>query len=774
MKRGVSNLIAIVIIIGILIAIAIAIFLWTKSFHKEVEQEVSQKAEKQLICSSDAKINIKEAKSHNDNITFLIENIGKQNIKSLKLRLYEQNDIKTDNLTIALNPYEIKKIEYNYPSSKPGTGLTYLKKVEIYPIIILKNEEVLCINNFAVKEITDKEITSCTGSSTQSCYIENGTGEQTRICNEETGIWSDWSSCQVINCNPGYTEQNNQCVPATCEAQNGDICLEQETCPGESLEATDTDYCCSETCILPSWQQCSNCGQGLFNLCDRQECESIQQQCYFISGILSGNCYPCSSSTCTSYNSDQVTCTNDICNLDNCTWVQSRDMCENIITSCQECSTLIDNQCIPNNLECPTPQTQSCTILNGQGQQQQTNCDTCTGLWQDWSTCQVISCNPGYIKQGNQCIEATCQQQNGDICQEGEICPGTELPATDTDSCCSLTCTIPIWNQCSNCGQGLFNICDRQECNSITEGCYFISGLTGSCYPCSTASECISYNGDSATCNEDHCNFNTCIWTSRNICEIQLTSCPYCQHIEDNQCIQNNYQCSNPQTRSCTIPNGQGQQTQINCDPCTGQYTSWSSCQATSCDYCYHIENNLCVQNNYECSGTPLSRSCTTPEGKPGTQYRTCNNCDGTWTGTWTECYRDCSEYDCGEPDGGGDCQPVPAGEYNLPACQRCDGISLNLVNIPTGQLDSEGSNLCEDNCNHCSNGNCLTRYWQGQGYGLSKCTAGGARISCSYSNLGIIAYGYSQSSEQCISSLYTSVTAGTSTCYPKKCLAYQ
>lgn len=38
----------------------------------------------------------------------------------------------------------------------------------------------------------------------------------------------------------------------------------------------------------------------------------------------------------------------------------------------------------------------------------------------------------------------TCAAQGGDICAAGEYCPGTILPASDSASCCSQTCTVGI------------------------------------------------------------------------------------------------------------------------------------------------------------------------------------------------------------------------------------------------------------------------------------------------------------------------------------------
>jgi hypothetical protein len=77
----------------------------------------------------------------------------------------------------------------------------------------------------------------------------------------------------------------------------------------------------------------------------------------------------------------------------------------------------------------------------------------------------------------------------------------------------------------------------------------------------------------------------------------------------------------------------------------------------------------------------------------------------------------------CAEPDGQGGCKPRAAGEYGLPACQRCDGISLEPVFFANNTQDSEGSNRCNQTCKKCNgSGSCIN---QASGEDLfSQCSA--------------------------------------------------
>ncbi len=106
----------------------------------------------------------------------------------------------------------------------------------------------------------------------------------------------------------------------TCSAQGGDICGDDEYCPGNSLTASDTSKCCEVVCEIPSGGLCSNCGKGLFNLCDRTECGKIAEGCYFVSNLISGTCTSCSGAACSDYDGDETTCLGDVCLLGDCRW----------------------------------------------------------------------------------------------------------------------------------------------------------------------------------------------------------------------------------------------------------------------------------------------------------------------------------------------------------------------------------------------------------------------------------------------------------------------
>ena len=122
----------------------------------------------------------------------------------------------------------------------------------------------------------------------------------------------------------------------------------------------------------------------------------------------------------------------------------------------------------------------------------------------------------------------TCTEQSGDICVSNEYCSGNSLSASDSDSCCDVTCLAPAWLNCADCGNGLFNLCDETECNGITEGCYYEGGWLNTCDSCSAVS-CSDYD-DSADCSANVCGLTNCGWDGAS-CVVSCDESSDCNYL---------------------------------------------------------------------------------------------------------------------------------------------------------------------------------------------------------------------------------------------------
>jgi len=204
----------------------------------------------------------------------------------------------------------------------------------------------------------------CQAGADRGCVVANGQGRQTCVSNGQ-----GWGSCQVVGCNSGFVPSGNRCIAATCSngAANPPAC---DQCGiGQSMVG---GACRAQICTPNSTQSCPiPNGQG------RQTCSSDGMSWGACQIISCNSGYMQQGTTCVI-----SSCANGANNPPSCTQCPSGQ-----VMSGGQCRTQI---CTPNS-------TQSCAISNGQGRQ------TCSGDGTSWGSCQLVSCNPGFIPSGNSC-----------------------------------------------------------------------------------------------------------------------------------------------------------------------------------------------------------------------------------------------------------------------------------------------------------------------------------------------------------------------------------
>ena len=256
---------------------------------------------------------------------------------------------------------------------------------------------------------------TCPGSSTLSCYVENGLGVQTRYCSY--GQWSDYGDCTVTNCNTGYVNNFNSCRPTlcggistrSCNVTNG-LGIQSRTCNNGLWSAygacrpvkcySDTQLingeCAATGCSGSNIQTCSdstgsghqvrNCVNGVWS--SYGAC--LKDQCIAGYEVKNQACVP-------------VTCqmlSTQACSLENASGKQ-KHFCQNGTWTAwgpcilKECTGLNDytldasnNRCI-----CSVYTTLSCTGLHGTGIKTRT-CQN--NLWTEYSSCKLYFCDTGY------------------------------------------------------------------------------------------------------------------------------------------------------------------------------------------------------------------------------------------------------------------------------------------------------------------------------------------------------------------------------------------
>lgn len=120
--------------------------------------------------------------------------------------------------------------------------------------------------------------------------------------------------------------------------------------------------------------------------------------------------------------------------------------------------------------------------------------------------CVRCDCSDIYTKDSNNDgIEDKCSEE---ICNN-KIDDNDDKLIDMDDPGCSI---------CSNCGIGIFNICDHDECSGLLEGCYFTESLYG-LGRCNSCKDMICENYiDNENCIENQCKLTGCIWKSGECC----------------------------------------------------------------------------------------------------------------------------------------------------------------------------------------------------------------------------------------------------------------
>lgn len=143
-KRGLSPLIATLLLIGFSIAMGAIVMSWGKSFIEEKAEFVAGVEASPLECSrvSISVLDIggkKEICTTNGNIKALIEN-GPVKIDNIQARIIGTGGISTQESILASAFFKNQATEASFPKGDIGA----IKQVKLTPYILINNEKELC------------------------------------------------------------------------------------------------------------------------------------------------------------------------------------------------------------------------------------------------------------------------------------------------------------------------------------------------------------------------------------------------------------------------------------------------------------------------------------------------------------------------------------------------------------------------------------------------------------------------------------------------------
>ena len=149
-KKGISPLIATVLILGFTVALAAVIMIWGTKFTKDIQENTGETATANIACAQDLVMNIQsvcEDKDIEGHFKITIANNGNADIDTIKGRFYSGSNIGTKDISDDFLPiYSLgaKIVEVSTISN--------VVKIELIPSINVNGKNVSCSSNMAVYE----------------------------------------------------------------------------------------------------------------------------------------------------------------------------------------------------------------------------------------------------------------------------------------------------------------------------------------------------------------------------------------------------------------------------------------------------------------------------------------------------------------------------------------------------------------------------------------------------------------------------------------------
>jgi len=144
-KKGISPLIATILLIAFVILLAILIWFWWNKVVKEQTIKLGEQSTAEWICANEVEFSASGATLDGMKISFEAENIGERAIDYFKVRADTSSGSSVVNTNVGLNAGSLSTFEVEFADSVTGTS------VEIIPAIRVNNKDSFC---------TDKALTA--------------------------------------------------------------------------------------------------------------------------------------------------------------------------------------------------------------------------------------------------------------------------------------------------------------------------------------------------------------------------------------------------------------------------------------------------------------------------------------------------------------------------------------------------------------------------------------------------------------------------------------
>jgi flagellin-like protein len=150
-KKGVSPLIATVLLIAFVIIIAILVWVWYRDTIETELRKTEVRTEAELACSREVEISLGDVRcvmsGSNKTILFDVENTGTLDIDLFKIRFYD-DDFAVSTIDFGLSVYEGTEEQFSVNLESDE-----IDSIEVLPVILKAGNTAICEEQGAFAEI---------------------------------------------------------------------------------------------------------------------------------------------------------------------------------------------------------------------------------------------------------------------------------------------------------------------------------------------------------------------------------------------------------------------------------------------------------------------------------------------------------------------------------------------------------------------------------------------------------------------------------------------
>ncbi|MEM4337123.1 MAG: archaellin/type IV pilin N-terminal domain-containing protein [Candidatus Woesearchaeota archaeon] len=161
-KKGVSPLIATVLLIAFAVALGAVVMNWGRTYVEDTARFAREKSDLEIKCSSDVKLDflkIKDVKhicyyldGSNVKVNFTIENIGKLDVYGLQVTVVGSKEVNTTEINLEDESKVIKRARFYKNMSVPLGDIGTPSQIRIVPIIKIEGNKNPCPGTALVEE----------------------------------------------------------------------------------------------------------------------------------------------------------------------------------------------------------------------------------------------------------------------------------------------------------------------------------------------------------------------------------------------------------------------------------------------------------------------------------------------------------------------------------------------------------------------------------------------------------------------------------------------